>query len=432
MKRLVILLTCITLLTSCTHRKHSYSIEWAKDEMTHYKECQTDGCGERIAIAEHSFTTVDGSLVCTVCQYEKPVDNQSEHAHTPAEGYTMSSARHWRACTECNERLEESEHSFGEKSVITPPTSDTEGLAERYCTVCGKGSTLTLDRLPEKMSEEEWRLAFTLDNVRIQERSKSGSLSSVDNTYEVDGSLVATLIVTDKGISRVYESIEALELIDLSDYYESFSHHGGGVYKSESLDLVTSGGKIKIQDAVIVFTDGAVSSVSYTIKLAAFGAVSYSYTFYDRGEVSLTPTVISTELLRFALSAESFSGNMILSYEQYDASGKYSEYQLTVTDGRYLCKSYQNGIYKGMTSGDSDTVGAEISVHLSSIFDNFSTDRFIYQEYYDSYTYIGEGVSVPELGTVSTCDLTVTDGLLSSISIELNDGSLIYYEFSYL
>ena len=431
MKRFLPVLMCLCMiLCSCAHKDHTYSQSWSYDTEAHWIACKHSECDTTVARATHSFAvSFDGTLVCNVCSYSKSKENEATpHTHTPTGEYVMSSSHHWRACEGCNERLDEQEHTWGERYVTVPPTSDTEGIAERYCTVCDKFSTVTLDTIVGKMSEENWRSSFELSNVRVTEWSKNGSLSSVNTMYDVDGNIVALY----DSSSTAYKGRSILKNFDFSDYYDNFSYYGEGVYKSSGFHLESADRNYNIQNVVVTFNGSTIKSVSYSLKLTAFGYVGYEYSFSHWGEIRLDPKYFSSEILSSLILFDNFTDGFSLTYQKFDMSGKYIESQLTVTNGTYVCKNYQNNVYKGIQNGDSAIAIREISEHLYSILSPFDPATLVFEEDYDNYTYIGDGIDISGFGVVTACDVYVSDGHLQSVSIQIQDGSTYFYDFQYL
>ena len=430
MKFFLLLLICLCVFfCSCGHKSHTYTQSWSYDNEAHWKACEHSECDSTVAYANHAFVeSFDGTLVCNVCAFSKTKESETlPHTHTISDEYVTSSTHHWRTCDDCNEKVNEQEHTWGENTVTVPPTSESDGVAERYCTVCGKFSSLTLPRMPEKMSEAEWRLAFSLLNVRVTELSKSGSLSSVDAIYDVDGKLVAQ----KDGANILYKNRAVLLNFDFSDQYDSFVHYGEGVYKSSGFHLESPDRNYNIQDVVVIFKNGTLENISYYLRLAAFGPVGYEYSFSNWGEITLEPEYFSSEILDSITSPDKFKCDFSLTYEKFDMSGKYIESQLTVTSETYICKNYQNSTFKGMSTGDSALVADGLSEHLYSLLSLFDPASFVYEEGYNDYTYVGDGENITGIGFVTSCDIYVSDGRLISISIQLDDGGAYYYDFQY-
>ena len=427
MKRVFMILALVMLISSCTHKEHSFSKEWIYDDVSHMRVCTSADCNETIAYAEHSFITVEGNEICNVCGYKIPsLSAPSEHTHTPADEYTSGVTQHWRECLTCGERVDISEHIFGDITVTVPPTSDSDGRGEKYCTVCGKSSHASIDRLPEKMSEDEWISCFSLSNVRIQEKSKNGSLVASDTVYAVDGNIVAEI----SSLGTAYYGRYVLSMIDFSEYYNSFSNYGEGVYKSSGFELVTLDGKMNIREVEIRIENSLLTYVSYSVNLGAFGTISYSYVLYDYGQVTLCPTYLNMEDVEAAIDVNNLSDGLTLSYSRYDASSKSTDILLTIQGESYVCKKYQDGIFKGVSSGEASLAAEGLTQHLSSIFKHFGNEDLIYEDFYDDYTYVGEGIDIPSFGLVVKFDIIMSDGRISSINVQLADGSTCHYDFS--
>ena len=427
MKRIFLLLALALIISSCTHKEHSYSSEWMYDDTAHMRVCTNGYCDEMIAYAEHAFLDTEDGKICIVCGYKNTASaDKSDHTHTLSGEYTSNSTQHWCECTECNERVDINEHVFGEITVTVPPSSDSVGEGERYCTVCGKLSYVSVDRLPERMSKDEWEACFSISNVRIQEKCKNGSLTASDTVYEVDKNIVAEI----SSLGTAYYGKHALAVIDFSEYYDNFSNYGEGVYRSSGFEMVTDDGKMNIREVEVRIDGGLLASVSYSVNLGAFGAMSYTYTLYDYGKIALSPTYLDKEDIEAAIDANNFQDGFSLTYEKCDASGKSTETQLTIQDGSYVSKKYQGSIFKGGSSGDADLAAEGLSKHLNSIFEYFGSEELVYEDFYNDYTYVGGGVYIPSLGLVIKCDIILTDGHLSNINIQLADGSTCYYYFS--
>ena len=152
---------------------HNYSADWTVDKAP---TCTEPGsrshhcsrCGDKIDVSEipalgHSFTKYlsDNNATCTVdgtetakCDRCDETDTRiaagSALGHNYSTNWTVdkspsctqpgSKSHH---CIRCGDRADITEipatgHTFGEWVVTLPPTSDTEGMQERTCTVCGK------------------------------------------------------------------------------------------------------------------------------------------------------------------------------------------------------------------------------------------------------------------------------------------------------
>mgnify|MGYP004632344111 CR=1 FL=1 len=97
---------------------HQHTLgDWKYNETNHWKTCS--GCNEKVDEAEHIFNS-DG--VCE-CGYKKPAPTP-DHEHTLG-NWEHDETHHWKTCTDCNKKVGEAPHNFGE-----------DGKAEK-CEDCG-------------------------------------------------------------------------------------------------------------------------------------------------------------------------------------------------------------------------------------------------------------------------------------------------------
>ena len=106
--------------------------------------------------------------------------------------WTSNSTHHWHACTDPNCTLVsgKAEHTFGEFTVTKEPTSDEAGEKNAKCTVCDKLHTEIIEKLPAKMSIEEWYASFTLENFKMTVTVDMDTLGSSTMITLVDGETV--------------------------------------------------------------------------------------------------------------------------------------------------------------------------------------------------------------------------------------------------
>ena len=439
-KLLLILFITVCALSSCAKNEHRYSSAWSFDNEKHWKICEDEGCDSVIASAKHSFdpssrtSDEDGQLIysCTVCGYEKAdFGGATSHIHNFSTAYISDSLYHWTPCSGCGEISTKEEHIWGENVILESPTSDAEGKAGRVCTVCKKYSVTTLDRLPEKMSLEEWTLAFEFDNLRIRESLKSGSFLAADSIYSVDGELVSVL----NGGSTSYSSREVIAPFDLSEYYSVFSHYGNQIYKAKELEMSLSDGTLcRLKDITVIFENGRLLNIGYSMKMGSiFSSFTYSYDFYDWGEVELSPRRLTAEEVLRMLNDENFAGNLLLSCIKIDCNGRLFETELTLLDGEYICKYYTNGRFVKSKKGESAAAAREISAFLCSILksEHIVTENFVYENDYDNFVYVGKPFAVLELGTLTTLELEISGSRISSLCVSTENGDVHSFAFTY-
>ena len=111
---------------------HNPASVWTTDETSHWKECQTVGCGNIIDKAAHSGgeATCVNKAICSVCKVEYGAVDSSNHKHTEVrdakdatcceQGYTGDT---W--CTDCNTKI-----SYGNDIPATGKHTDADGKWE--------------------------------------------------------------------------------------------------------------------------------------------------------------------------------------------------------------------------------------------------------------------------------------------------------------
>ena len=99
--------------------QHTASTEWKYDDTNHWHTCATCNEDVRLGEAPHDFGE-DG--VCE-CGYKKPAPTP-DHEHTLG-NWEHDETHHWKTCTDCNKKVGEAPHNFGE-----------DGKAEK-CVECG-------------------------------------------------------------------------------------------------------------------------------------------------------------------------------------------------------------------------------------------------------------------------------------------------------
>ena len=110
---------------------------WQKDGTRHWHDCS---CGTKVDVAPHtpdrSEATETEAVKCTVCGYI--ITPALGHTtHTAGEEWLKNADEHWHQCTGCTEKLGVAPHTYGDWTVVTPPTATVDGEQERICSVCG-------------------------------------------------------------------------------------------------------------------------------------------------------------------------------------------------------------------------------------------------------------------------------------------------------
>ena len=113
------------------------SATWQSDGTRHWHVC---ACGEEVDVAPHvpdrSEATEIEAVKCTACGYI--ITPALGHVtHTPGEEWLLDDTNHWHKCTGCTEKLGVAPHTYGDWTVVTPPTATVDGEQEHICSVCG-------------------------------------------------------------------------------------------------------------------------------------------------------------------------------------------------------------------------------------------------------------------------------------------------------
>ena len=113
------------------------SATWQSDGTRHWHVCS---CGTKVDVAPHtpdrSEATETEAVKCTVCGYI--ITPALGHTtHTAGEEWLKNADEHWHQCTGCTEKLGVAPHTYGDWTVVTPPTATVDGEQEHICSVCG-------------------------------------------------------------------------------------------------------------------------------------------------------------------------------------------------------------------------------------------------------------------------------------------------------
>lgn len=420
MKRLALiflLLICIAAFTACTCG-HELPDEWAYDTDSHSITCLK--CGEVISSAAHKFgepvmnAEQREVVTCAVCSY-------STLLHKYGEEWTSDNEKHWHTCIDegCAAISEAQAHTLGEPTVLVAPTSEATGTAVRVCTVCNRGVTESLAKLPAKMSREEWESAFVFDNLKIINNATVGMLGTkVSCVVYVDG--INAMVEMDGSVS--YTSVaEVLTGTDFSAYYDAFVHTGNGVYVASDIPVTEDGVTQHFTSVEITFgDDGRITRILNKMDFGSlFGMVSDEYILSNWGEVSVSvPTLTPQELLA-AIGADKFEGNFSLIKEVY------GEDSYTATEIKVIGDIYTYEVRVGFEdeditdSGYASSAGyaEKISAELFAILGYIDVDRLAYS---------GDG---GYMLSTEVKNFAGSGKTLSSLSITIEDGRLVYLTY---
>ena len=445
-KYLILILSLLILLTavSCEPaHSHEFGSEWTTDATQHWKACSGKDCEEITAKAAHTYgeptvteptTEAEGKRVykCTVCGAEKTETIEKLPAHTCdfSKEWTSNDNYHWHICTgeDCTKVSDKAEHSFGESEITKYPTSDTEGERQSICSVCDKTKIEAIEKLPSKMSETEWILLFTYENVRIDSSADMDAFGSVETVMLVDGDIVLCDPDTD---GQYYADRTVFSDIVFSNDYDSFNHIGNNVYTAASVMIEEEGMEVaELSDVILTITDGVISSISYNMN--TFGiSVQVTYTFSMWGEVIVEyeePTLNEGEFAEL-IDPENFE-NVTLDVFRYDDEYTDVEYITYYYDGNnYLCEIVGEDDYiteEGST--DDGTVAALVNnADLFEMLNSLSAENFTYSLVDEMFAYGGTASFGGE--EISDLFIGIENGVLSAVYFITAEGINVNYDF---
>ena len=169
---------------------HSFGTEWKNNASQHWHECS---CGEKSGVADHTFgewnvtkeaTESEKGLkerTCSACGYKETEEIPTiAHEHKAGSEWKNDSTSHWNECT-CGEKMNVSDHTFGEWNVTKEATEEEKGLKERTCSVCGFKETEEIPLLAhEHKAGSEWK--FDSDS-HWNECSCGEKMNVADHTF---------------------------------------------------------------------------------------------------------------------------------------------------------------------------------------------------------------------------------------------------------
>lgn len=166
-------------------------------------------------------------------------------------------------------------------------------------------TALGLFSCAKKMTEEEWRAAFALENVRVdctvQQQNKEpvvGDPLYNGTHYLFDGELAAVGEVEQQLIGEsaptYYELLyeerrDLVRLFNFTDLFDEFERQSDGTYFCEApsyKDFIWAGDTIK--NATVSFSEGKLEKITYTYYGSPLAQPTvYTFTFSLYGEVEL-------------------------------------------------------------------------------------------------------------------------------------------------
>lgn len=416
----LLFLLCVSLDSCAEEHIHSFSSEWSYDGEYHSKVCVSEGCGVSAAVGAHEWQSnelPDGEAcqICVVCGARKDsLKEEEEHICTPSSIVSSNEEGHWYSCNECSGRVGFSEHSWDEGSVFLQPSSEIEGEMLFVCTVCSRSRIEPIDRLPPKMSEEEWRRMFAFDNVRIAESTKNAGVQS-ETVY----SICEGLAESDDGTTVEYLNPSILSHIDFSENYGDFLHYGDGEYRADAVERKSGMITYRFTEIKIKTENGVIDEIEMSMSLGSMiGKIVRVYRFYDYGEVELSVQRLSEDDVLSMLRSDRFSGDFKLEYEYSPLVSDTVSYEIFINSDGYTARRFKNYYLLEVKRGERDAAIEPIREELGLLLARFSPEDFVFSESDAHYYYVGAE-------DVLTAYIEVQDGRLITLYYAYSDGSSV-------
>ena len=437
---IIIVISVIALCTSCellenigiTEHVHEYGTDWKNDDNNHWRSCTSDGCQGTTEKTAHTWgepSVVEAEIgkpgsrvyTCTVCNSTKnEVIPELEHTHTADTEWLSNTDTHWNLCIGdgCSAKLNTSTHVWDNGTVVTAASSGKEGQMRYLCVVCGHTRTEGIPALPAKMSEAEWKASFDIDNVRIDAIVDVGGLVTTTMFILIDGEYA---IVTNDGESYYSTSETELSQINFSKSYGDFDHIGDNVYYASKTDIEG----LEITDVTIVFVDGKIDSISYTLNVIGFDS-SIAFTLSEWGNVTVEiPTLTEEEYVAMQNPGKFYSYS--LDHTVYKANGSYISTYYVFDGDNYEVTYYVDDDFSE-SSGVVENAGLVFNGALD-ILRPKRAEEFVYDSAYNAFSYPDPDIFIKD--NISYFGIVVEDGYLLSVYIEYKNGDYETYYFEY-
>lgn len=223
---------------------HNYSADWTTDKAPTCTEPGSKShhcsrCGDKIDVSEipalgHSFTKYlsDNNATCTVdgtetakCDRCDETDTRiaagSALGHNYSTNWTVdkspsctqpgSKSHH---CIRCGDKADVTEipatgHTFGEWVVTLPPTSDTEGMQERTCTVCGETEQLSIPAIGAP--DDEYLPGNVNGDGSVTSADALMALQAATDKIELTGAAALAADVNGDGLITSSDALQILQ-----------------------------------------------------------------------------------------------------------------------------------------------------------------------------------------------------------------------------
>ena len=250
-----------------------------------------------------------------VCSYkEEQSIAKLEHTHTFAETWTSDEAKHWHACSGCEEKSDEAIHTFGEWTVTTEATCTEKGSRKHTCTVCGYEGTEEIAATGHSYSSEwtkdstnHWHVATCEHTEEVSEKAAhtfGDYVSNNDATTESDGTKTRKCsvcgyqdTVTDAGskietVATPTFSVESGEVISGTSVTITCATEGAKIYYTKDGSEPTASGT-EYTEAISITEVVTLKAIAVKSGMSNSTVASVSYRIIPEGFVEVTGTTIT-------------------------------------------------------------------------------------------------------------------------------------------
>ena len=86
-------------------------------------------------------------------------EEEPEHQHQVSGGWHKGATQHWYEC-ECGEKMNATNHVYGEWEVVKEATTAAPGVKERSCEVCSYVDSEEIPQLDHTHEKTNWQLQY--------------------------------------------------------------------------------------------------------------------------------------------------------------------------------------------------------------------------------------------------------------------------------
>ena len=350
-------------------------------------------------------------------------DNSNVHEHSFGGDYATSEDEHWLSCTyEGCEETVSAEHDWRSIGVRQKPTSDSDGSEEYICRDCKRTELRTIEKLPDRMPQEQWEKLFDIDNVRIN--ILSGNTAA---TYEIDGEYMK--FINSGGTTYAYSST-GLAQINFKACYADFSNNGNGLYTCDGISVDDGSGFTYNYKNVKLSTDGIrINKIELDFVFTQGDTLHGEYNFSDWGTVKIElPAFSESEFV--AAKADSVFENFTLEVHTFEKDSDTATLHKKVYDGLFykIEDLLNNGAEAEL--GECTDAARVTNPELFEILSIIDADMFIFDLASNRFV-SREPLQLADGRTIDSVTIIMENGYIKAISTYCGDMQTHYYFSQY-